>query len=240
MAKTDLTLAIEQCLLAYDPPKLASKKLNKMRGHTTTLEVTVENGTTAGGIVDAMRLDEYFERVGKEHVCCWKKYKRKNDPVFQNMNLCQDGGVCLNGWTTVADLPPLGTCPQAGCPQNLEMPLFKNRVLITAFEIKTSFADFHSSHGHNFCGNANYYIMPAELYKKVETEIEPWIGVICCHASSSEWGPRYLLRKKRECVFRPMSAEETAWHILSVHKKAMKEQNKKYEALRRRTRQGDV
>lgn len=45
------------------------------------------------------------------------------------------------------------------------------------YEIKSSVEDFHSKNGHNFIGDYNYYVMPAEVFGKVKNEI-PWnIGV---------------------------------------------------------------
>lgn len=47
------------------------------------------------------------------------------------------------------------------------------------YEIKISKSDFHSKAIKSFVGNYNYYLMPEELYKKVENEIPEEIGVYC-------------------------------------------------------------
>lgn len=45
------------------------------------------------------------------------------------------------------------------------------------YEVKSSVEDFHSKNGHNFIGDYNYYVMPEEVYEKVQKEI-PWrVGV---------------------------------------------------------------
>lgn len=51
---------------------------------------------------------------------------------------------------------------------------------VCCYEIKQSLQDFHSKNKLSFFGNKNYFVMPYELYKKVEQEIYtnfPNIGV---------------------------------------------------------------
>lgn len=38
---------------------------------------------------------------------------------------------------------------------------------ITCYEIKVSFNDFKSLHGHNFIGDENYYVMPTKLLEEI-------------------------------------------------------------------------
>lgn len=45
------------------------------------------------------------------------------------------------------------------------------------YEIKISKSDFHSEAIKSFVGNYNYYLMPEELYNKVQNEIPKEIGV---------------------------------------------------------------
>lgn len=45
------------------------------------------------------------------------------------------------------------------------------------YEIKSSVEDFHSKHGHNFIGDFNYYVMPAEVYEKIKDELPYRVGV---------------------------------------------------------------
>lgn len=45
------------------------------------------------------------------------------------------------------------------------------------YEVKSSVEDFYSKNGHNFLGDYNYYVMPEEVYEKVENEIPYGIGV---------------------------------------------------------------
>ena len=46
------------------------------------------------------------------------------------------------------------------------------------YEIKSSVEDFHSANGHNFLGDYNYYVMPADVYNQVKEEIPYGIGVL--------------------------------------------------------------
>ena len=51
---------------------------------------------------------------------------------------------------------------------------------VCCYEIKQSLQDFHSKNKLSFFGNKNYFVMPYELYKKVEREIHtnfPNVGV---------------------------------------------------------------
>lgn len=51
---------------------------------------------------------------------------------------------------------------------------------VYCYEIKQSLQDFHSKNKLSFFGNKNYFVMPYELYKKVEREIYtnfPNVGV---------------------------------------------------------------
>lgn len=47
------------------------------------------------------------------------------------------------------------------------------------YEIKSCVQDFKSSHGHNFFGDINYYVMPYEVYMEVKKEINYYVGVYC-------------------------------------------------------------
>ena len=60
------------------------------------------------------------------------------------------------------------------------------------YEIKSSVEDFHSKNGHNLIGDYNYYVMPLDVYEKVEKEI-PWkVGVFV----SSMTGDKEVVKLK--------------------------------------------
>lgn len=61
------------------------------------------------------------------------------------------------------------------------------------YEIKSSVEDFHSKNGHNFIGDYNYYVMPEDVYEKVQKEI-PWkVGVLV--SSMVKYEGRLLLKQ---------------------------------------------
>ena len=47
------------------------------------------------------------------------------------------------------------------------------------YEVKSSVADFHSKHGHNFIGDFNYYVMPKTVFEAVREQIPYFVGVYC-------------------------------------------------------------
>ncbi len=51
--------------------------------------------------------------------------------------------------------------------------------IFICYEVKSSLGDYRSGHGQNFLTEKNYLVMPMEVYKKVSSDIEHDIGVIC-------------------------------------------------------------
>ncbi len=47
----------------------------------------------------------------------------------------------------------------------------------SCYEVKSSIEDFRSKNGHNFLGDYNYYVMPADVYEAVKAEIPYGVGV---------------------------------------------------------------
>lgn len=203
MAKTDLTLAIEQAIQSWHPAKIGDIKINTFRGEHTALEVPVSCGTTADGIVDAVRVSEYFGDIERRRICIWAKHRKEglkiNKPCDnqENIELFCDRRECR--WNGISE---------SGTP----------KVLITCFEIKVTKADFKSTHGHNFVGNMNYYAIPEEIYKDVEPLIPPDIGVLVYYHNDY-----YGLRTRRRPTFRDMTDEDQKWMILSVLKRIRRE-----------------
>ena len=76
------------------------------------------------------------------------------------------------------------------------------------YEVKSSMEDFHSKNGHNFIGDFNYYVMPEEVFLKIEHEIPYGIGVYVPGEKSNrrEWielkSVKKAVRKDRK---RPVS-----------------------------------
>lgn len=67
------------------------------------------------------------------------------------------------------------------------------------YEVKSSVEDFHSKNGHNFLGDFNYYIMPEEVFVKIENEIPYGIGVYV-PAGENYRGKRLDLKSVKKAI----------------------------------------
>lgn len=65
------------------------------------------------------------------------------------------------------------------------------------YEIKSSVEDFHSKNGHNMIGDFNYYVMPADVYEKIQMEIPYKVGVLCPEHFKSPFYERTTLVTKK-------------------------------------------
>ena len=204
MSKTELTRKIEQAILGWHPAKSGDVTLNTVRGDSTALEVVVDCGTTGGGIVDAVRVSEYFGDKEKRRTC-WLKYL---------CNICTDVGCfdCPLKYDQ-AHLPKF--CDQTDCRWNRCLIVGQQKILITCFEIKVSVPDFKSAHGHNFVGNHNYYVVPKEIFEKIAPLVPDGIGILVFYDTEKFCG----LRTKRKPTFLDMTDEDQKWMILSVLKR---------------------
>jgi len=89
---------------------------------------------------------------------------------------------------------------------------FELGILATCFEIKITKSDFKSKNGHNFVGNHNYYVIPKELYKSVCDLVPDDIGIITYTDNGN-------LRKKKECKFKELSADDLSRLLFNAMKK---------------------
>lgn len=69
------------------------------------------------------------------------------------------------------------------------------------YEVKSSPEDFRSKNGHNFLGDFNYYVMPEEVYEKVQNEIPYRIGVYVSE-KKNYFGEWYDLKSVKKAVRR--------------------------------------
>lgn len=77
MAKTDMTRDIEKALRYYAPRELGGITVNTFRGRSTAFEVPVECGTNTAGMVDCVRINEYFGDRERTRVCRCHTWKRE-------------------------------------------------------------------------------------------------------------------------------------------------------------------
>lgn len=223
MAKTEMTLSIERALRYYRPSETCGIGINKHRATHTAFEVPTICGTTAGGLVDCLRAQEYFGDIERVRVCGaygWKKEGIRRIAI-----------QCPYGFLD-SEQPP-ERCDDNGCKLNYIKERGTAKILITAYEIKVTKSDFKSKNGHNFVGNCNYYVVPAELYEDVKDFVPEEIGIILYLHAGSYTG----LRRKKECTFRPLTDEEQKWLVLSLMKR-LEETTWKERAMG--TREGDL
>ena len=214
MAKTEMTKNIERAILSWSPTEIGDIKINKFRKQHTALEVVSECGTTQSGIIDAVRVSEYFGDIEYRHICRpagWRK-----DGFRKHM-------VCELGHNPLDTLPDY--CDQISCQWNGATKMGTQMILLTCFEIKVSKSDFKSEHGHNFIGNMNFYAVPEEIYKEIETLVPPEIGILVYLHKGQYVG----LRTKRKPTFKEMTHEEQKWLILSVMKRVRDMDYKQYQ-----------
>lgn len=208
--KSELTIAIENRLFDYSPDTTGGMSINKFRTSHIGYEVPVTTGTTADGLIDCVRIDEILINGSRSRGCSIggnPEWYKKNHPTVLNYVNCKKGIDSLD------EFPEY--CEEEGCPTSCILRSYDNEIAVTCYEIKISKEDFHSPNGHNFCGNANYYVMPETLYKTVKNEISEDIGVIIYKVTDKT----ETLRRVKECVWKPLDAETQRWMILNVMKK---------------------
>jgi hypothetical protein len=201
--KTELTIKIEKALGWYAPTTLSGVKINAIRGRNTAYEVPVTNGTHKDGLVDCVRIYEYFKNTKSEFICGlqWNKKYLGNSALIN----------CSRGITDVSLLPD--ECDTICRFRQVRQVLSPN-ILVVCYEIKISKADFKSKNGHNFFGNQNYYVIPKELYDSVKDLVPDGIGVVLYSENSA-----YPLKIKKPCETKEMTDEEQKWVLLTMLKK---------------------
>lgn len=204
MPKTDLTKQIEQAILDWHPAKIGDITINSMRGEHTALEVVAACGTTSEGIIDAVRVSEYFGDYEYRHICAPSAWRKEGIRLYM---------TCEMGNDPQAPLPAF--CEQTSCRWNQTKQVGTQKILLTCFEIKVTKSDFKSSHGHNFVGNMNYYAVPEEIFKEIEPLVPSGIGILVYYHNGKYNG----LRTKRKAAFKEMSHEDQKWLMLSVLKR---------------------
>lgn len=159
--ETELTSKIKRACHGFRP-----KLPTKMRTIRWADEVW-----TPTGIVDSIRFEDYYK--ADLSICPYLHPDKFEPTAIENMYTpLHPIGECFRDPTTGID--PTGKC--RGC-------VFIHRgheigMLCTCYEVKISPADFKSENGHNFHGNENYYVVPADLAPKIEVLVPDDIGII--------------------------------------------------------------
>ena len=175
MGKSELTKSIEKALLVYKPTKLDGFEINYRRQRYIDYEGPVQHAHIEKGLIDCVWLVEGYNNHTFEPHCMAPFYLKRSQSLGRK-RLCE---------TAFDELRQRSIEDVCDCDEKcFYCRPHKNKdeaVAIICFEIKVSQSDFKSTHGHNFIGNLNYYVMPYNLYKQVESLIPENIGVITYH-----------------------------------------------------------
>lgn len=178
--ETDLTKEIKKALHYYSP---------KMNSSMRTIRYADEV-TTPNGIVDVIRLEDYI--VKRDMRCRLIDIEHQSEKDIEYIKYTgMEPGKCK-----IPDLSyPNKNCK--GCLLHQLGPA-ETDILVTAYEVKITKADFFTGNGRNIdnsaspIGNENYYCVPKELVKDVKHLIPEHVGILSYH------GHGYI-RKVREC-----------------------------------------
>lgn len=134
---------------------------------------------TPNGIVDSIRFEDYEEDCYRE---CkrinFEPYLRTNDPQICNL---PPNSLPLGNCKIKGNNFPCKDCK--GCFYHVKRV---NRIgmMITAFEVKITKADFLSKNGHNIddptsaIANENYYCVPRELVNDIKSFVPKHVGIL--------------------------------------------------------------
>lgn len=178
MSKSILTKNIEKALCRYQPAKFEDFEFNYRRKQYTEFECPVVHSHIEGGIVDCVWLAEGCNNHRETFYCKAPQLL----PYSKDINKKWNPEQCSFDKETLYTLNKNAfVCCDKECVYRRETKTKDEAVSIICFEIKISAADFHSSNGHNFVGNLNYYVMPYALYTALKEEIPDEIGCITYH-----------------------------------------------------------
>ena len=178
-------------------------------------EVPVSHGCVQDGLVDCVWCAEGFTNSREYKHCSLPWYiKNTKQPIehpctnFEKLNKLQE---CLD--------------ETLECPWRSKGVNKDNAKRIICFEIKISLGDFKSGHGHNFCGNLNYYVIPKDLLPKVQDLVPENIGIIVYMENSDR------LSITKECTYQDIPEEDYNWFLLSCVNKRLNRIEKEHNAL---------
>ena len=164
--ETELTKQIKQATHSYRP---------KMPSSMRTIRYADEVTLPGGGIVDSIRFEDYEE--SKTYNCFRIEHEQweQHIPYLRNVPE-EERGKCKYGEYA----PNAELCK--GCVFHFTRANIG--IMSTAFEVKITYSDFMSKHGHNIddldnpIANENYYCLPKELIPKVEDMIPKHCGIL--------------------------------------------------------------
>lgn len=131
---------------------------------------------TPNGIVDSIRFEDYIESKHEECKLINFEMWKELDPFIRKMPKEKLGRCKVQGCSF-----PNSNC--AGCFYRVK-EVQEIGILITAYEVKITKADFKSKHGHNIdnpdspIANENYYCVPKDLVKEIADLVPEHVGIL--------------------------------------------------------------
>lgn len=97
--------------------------------------------------------------------------------------------------------------------------------VVTCYEIKVTKEDLvNSSHGHNFYGNYNFYVIPVGLFSKIKNYVPKYVGVI----GFDVYGHAKYLKMAKCLTIRNLSSIKM-YLIRSLYREFQKSMNEKLD-----------
>lgn len=221
MSKTELTKEIENKLKIWQPKKLNNFEIGYYRQQYADFEVPVSHGAVDNGIVDFVWCAEGFINHKEIKFCrCSKSQKYLSTEQIES--ILDSCGCMQNSEEILKSM--LCMNQNCDCDEQYVGIEKENSKTVICIEIKVTVSDFHSSHGHNFVGNLNYYIVPSDIALKIEQEVPDDIGLLVYNGSQ--------IRIKKECAFKEIGESDYTWFLLSIVNKRDKFYNKQINKLR--------
>lgn len=220
MSKTKETQLIEEKLDNWKPSKLANFKPSYMRTQVGIHECTVTHGDTKSGIVDYVWIADGFANEKSTYKCTLLSNIKYVSPQFKCNRYPEEEIKILKCFTKLGvDESVCNNCVMKCRTVERNIAHY-----VICFEIKVTVNDFYSSHGHNFVGDLNYYILLNTVYDKVIQDIPEDIGVI---VASIDKNDIVTFRIKRDSKLTEISEEDRNWFLQT----ALSRERKKYKDL---------
>ena len=177
--ETELTKKMKEKVHFYKP---------QLGGKMRTVRYADEVWTETG-IVDSIRFEDY---VKEDHSYCVKIHPTEQD-LREYVRPEKLDGKCKVSGESYKNKHCRG-CFYQRYRYDIGM-------LITCFEVKITVSDFKSEHGHNFCGNHNYYVVPVEIWKQVLPLVPEGIGLLVYYPGSER------IKEVKACEYREVSKD---------------------------------
>lgn len=199
LIETELTKRIKSLTHGYRP---------KLNSSMRTIRWADEVWTPTG-IVDSIRFEDYNEQ--EEYLCRLidaDRFTEQDLQIIVHMHPDYELGRCFRDNTTDKNEEKCHGC----C---LRLHNWVIGMMVTCYEVKITYSDFHSNNGHNFHGNENYYCVPKELAPKIINEIPEDVGILTYYEGKSQYG----LREYKPSGWRTVDNEVNVMLLYNAMKK---------------------